>query len=126
MDSQEWSGLTLWLIITTLSVAMVFWKKRAKAAYRRRSQASIDAGFARTLSRHGLEQAQVLQDLTRLGRLDRFDNRPFEVQRILHAPPDRWFLYLHTADSEPVLTEISEQRAKASINSQTRLWGWRI
>lgn len=126
MDAQYWSNLAIMFLYATLSLFLLFRLRRAKVAYRHRTKASIDAGFAQTLSHHALEQAQVLQDLTRLGRLDRFANRPFEVHRILHAPPDRWYLYLHTANSEPVLTEISEQRAKASIKSETRLFGWRI
>ncbi|MHA6195427.1 hypothetical protein ACX3YG_13760 [Pseudomonas wadenswilerensis] len=126
MDSQYWSSLTIVFLYTAVSLFLLFRLRRAKVAYRDRTQASIDAGFAQTLSLHGLEQAQVLQDLTKLGRLDRLANRPFEVHRILHAPPDRWYLYLHTANSEPVLTEISELRAQVSIKSPTRLFGWRL
>ena len=39
----------------------------------------------------------------------------FQVHLILHSPPDRWFVYIHTQGSEPVLTPITEERAKLAM-----------
>lgn len=78
---------------------------------RRQNRKTITEQFAATLRAHGMSDARIISDKTKLGGRNRLRIIPFEVYRTLNAEPDRWFAYTHVQGSEPVLTPISEQRA---------------
>lgn len=78
--------------------------------------------FRKALASKSVEHVKVLRDNTDIGTsgtggFGYANFKPFQVHMILHSPPSRWFVYVHVQGSEPVLSEISEQRALAAVNS---------
>ncbi|WP_426620251.1 hypothetical protein ACP3TY_13220 [Pseudomonas rustica] len=107
------SPLWLWRLSLTFSVLCLA-IYRAHVNHQRRNRKRIDEEFSKTIAQRGIENVQIHKDHTRLGYRTKGGKRPFEVHRILHDPPDRWFVYSHTEDSDPVLMPISQQRAVAA------------
>ena len=87
-------------------------------AHRRRNKNIIDEAFRNAMVQHGIENVETRQERIHLGNRGGIANRPFEVHRILHSAPDRWFVYMHVEYSDPVLVAISEQRAMSALNSK--------
>lgn len=75
--------------------------------------------FQQTLAHQGVGAVEVLKDSTSLGNrgTNKTHWRPFQVHMILHSPPDRWFLYLHTEGSAPLLQPLTEERARLALNA---------
>jgi hypothetical protein len=78
--------------------------------------------FQKALASQAVQKVEVLRDNTDIGSTGTgvfgYENfKPFQIHMILHSPPHRWFVYIHVEGSEPVLTEITEQRALAAVNS---------
>lgn len=83
--------------------------------YQQRNRQQIDRQYATSLQAHDIEAAVVCKETLELGRKTRFGRKPFEVHRILHVEPDAWYVYIHVENDDPVVTAISEQRAKQTI-----------
>lgn len=81
----------------------------------RKNQQTIEDAWAATITREHWKDVQVLKDTVKLGELDGTSTKPFEVYRVAHVPPDRWFAYTHVQGADPVLTPISERRAVAAV-----------
>jgi catechol-2,3-dioxygenase len=118
MDDSFWSRFGLELILMTFSIFFCYAMYHTHVTYQRRNKKRIDEAFRKAMAQHGIENVEIQQDHTTLGARRKGGKRPFDVHRILHCPPDRWFVYLHVEDTNPVLMPISEQRAMASLNSQ--------
>ena len=112
------SRFGLELILTTFSVFFCYAMYHTHVTYQRRNKKQIDEAFRKAKAQHGIEHAEVRQDHTTLGARGRVGKRPFDVHRILHCPPDRWFVYIHVEDTSPVLMPISERRAMDALNGQ--------
>ncbi|KGF65549.1 hypothetical protein [Pseudomonas lutea] len=107
------------LIISCLAVPTVLMAYKALAAGRElkiRNKRVIEEAFIAAIGLHDMSQAVILKDDVNLGRKGRKD-APFEVYRVVHAPPTSWFAYTHVQGADPVLTPISEQRALIAVNS---------
>jgi hypothetical protein len=116
MDSAYATNI---FIIGCLAIPTVLMGYRAIAAGRGlkiRNKRTIDDAFNAATSLDGMANAVILKDYVRPGRKSRHD-KPFEVYRVLHVPPSSWFAYTHVQGADPVLTPISEQRARAAVNS---------
>jgi hypothetical protein len=77
--------------------------------------------FRKALASKAVENVEVLRDNTDIGTTGSGGFgyktfKPFQVHMILHSPPSRWFVYAHVEGSEPVLTEITESRARTAVN----------
>lgn len=118
MGDSFWSRFGLELTLMTFSVFFCYVMYHTHATYQRRNKKKIDEAFRNAMAQHGIENVEIRQDHTRLGALGKIGKKQFDVHRILHCPPDRWFVYLHVEDTNPVLMPISEPRAMASLNSQ--------
>lgn len=108
------SGGMLWLVvavvvvITGVGVAM-FW---SHVQHQRRNRQLIEARFQLAMQQHSKPNVQIVKDRTQLGGRG---NQRFDVHRVLHHPPDRWFVYTHIQDSEPMLVPVSEEGAMAAV-----------
>ena len=118
MGDSFWSRFGLELILMTFSVLFCYAMYHTHVTYQRRNKKQIDEAFRKAMAQHGIENVEIRQDHTMLGARGKVGKRLFDVHRILHCPPDRWFVYIHVEDTNPVLMPISEQRAMASLNSQ--------
>jgi hypothetical protein len=117
MDNSLWSRLGLELTLLTFIVFLSLVMCHAHLTYQRRNKKRIDEDFRKTIAQHGIKNVEIKQDYTVLGSRRKGGKRPFDVHRVLHSPPDRWFVYIHVEDTNPVLMPISELRAMASANS---------
>lgn len=113
------SGGLLWLLgavvmlLAGLGIALL----RAHVKHRRRNRQAIEARFWLAMQQHRKPNVKILKDRTYLGGPRRNGKEPFDVHRVLHHPPDRWFVYVHIEDSEPLLMPVSEQRALAAVKN---------
>jgi hypothetical protein len=73
-----------------------------------------DPLFRRVLDKHGIGEVEILRDSTVL-RSKVQPRTPFTVHLILRSQPDRWWVYIHVENSDPVLRPISQERALAAI-----------
>lgn len=83
--------------------------------YQQRNRQEIDQKYVAALKAHCIGSVDICKESLALGRRTKAGKKPFEVHRILHVAPDRWYLYIHVEDAEPLMTAISEQRAKTAI-----------
>lgn len=116
MDSAYATNI---FIIGCLAVPTVLMVYRAIAAGRElkiRNKRVIDEAYSAVTRLDGMANAIILKNYVKLGRKGRGDT-PFEVYRVLHVPPNGWFAYTHVQGADPVLTSISEQRARAATES---------
>lgn len=99
-----WLAVTAGLLIVGVGLAML----HAHVQHQRRNKQFIEARFRLAMQQHSRPDVQILKDVTQLGGRGK---QRFDVHRVLHHPPDRWFVYTHIEDSEPMLVPVSEQRA---------------
>jgi len=116
MDVSRWFYEHRFII---LLVALIGWA--LLVAFRRATKAEIghihqrnDPQFRSVLEQHGIGEVGILRDSTVLGS-NVSPRRPFTVHLILRSPPDRWWVYIHVENSDPVLRPISEARARAAL-----------
>lgn len=89
---------------------------RMQRRHKQRNRDLIEQTYLATLTAHDIEAAEIRRETLNLGRQeDDGGVRPFEVHRILHLSPDRWYLYIHVEGSEPLITAISQRRAQNAI-----------
>lgn len=108
------SDFELFAITIVFSWALGFAIYHYHRQWQRNNRKKIDQAYEITLASHCIADVQIVQDRTTLGT-KREGKKPFEVYRILLAPPNDWYSYIHIEDSEPLLTPISEARAKAAM-----------
>lgn len=109
--SGHWVQIVLLAAGALLTFAALRHVKETEVAALHQRNAQL---FAQTLAAGGISDARIVKDSTRIGSggLYSSPSRPFQVHLILHSPPDRWFVYLHTGGSAPVLHPISAERAR--------------
>ncbi|CDF84702.1 hypothetical protein PKB_3358 [Pseudomonas knackmussii B13] len=112
--SGYWFGLGVVVFIALFSLGL----HQEGLAYQRRNKSSIDQAFREAMAQHGIASVETLQEHMNLGSRRMGGKRLFEVHRILHSAPDRWFVYMHVEYSDPVLVAISEQRAMTALNNK--------
>ncbi|ONN70672.1 hypothetical protein BVL52_20780 [Pseudomonas oryzihabitans] len=83
--------------------------------YQQRNRDTINQRYHASLKTHGIEAAQICRESLNLGHKTETGIKPFEVYRILHVCPDRWYLYLHVEGSEPLIKPISQKRATSAV-----------
>lgn len=108
------SGGRLWLVVGVvllgLSVGLgMLW---LHVQHQRRNRQLIEERFRLAMQQHSKPNVRIVKDRTQLGGRGR---HRFDVHRVLHHPPDRWFVYTHIEDSEPMLVPVSEEGAMAVV-----------
>lgn len=104
-----WLAVTAGLVIVGVGLVML----HGHVQHQRRNKQIIEARFRLAMQQHSRPDVQILRDVTQLGGRGKTGKYLFYVNRVLHHPPDRWFVYTHIEDSEPMLLPVSEQRAMA-------------
>lgn len=117
MDSTRAANIFIICCLAIPTVVVLYKSIVAGRELKRCNQKAIDDAFTTVIGRHNMVNVRVLKNTVRLGGLARGKNKPFEVYRVLHSPPSRWFAYTHIQDSDPVLAPISEKRALAAVHS---------
>jgi len=108
------SEFELFAITIVFSLALGFAIYHHHRQWRRNNRKKIDQAYKVSLASDCITDVHIMQDRTTLGA-KREGKKPFEVYRILLVPPNNWYSYIHIEDSEPLLTPISEARAKAAM-----------
>jgi hypothetical protein len=116
MDSAYATNIFITGCLAVPTALMVYRAIVAGRELKFRNKRAIDEAFHAATSLDGMSNAVILKDYVRLGRKGRGDT-PFEVYRVLYVPPTGWFAYTHVQGADPVLTPISEQRARAAADS---------
>jgi len=88
------------------------WRKESARQLREREE-----HLQQTLKLHGVGHVQTLKDRSTRGSRTTSGHTPYQVHLILHSPPNRWFVYIHIEGSNPVLTPLTEQRARLAANA---------
>lgn len=108
MDWLLWAVAVFWCLLVLGYIRM-------QRRHKQRNRDLIEQIYLAALTAHDIEAAEICRESLNLGRQEDEGTRPFEVHRILHVSPDRWYLYIHVEDSEPLLTAISQKRAENAI-----------
>jgi ABC-type nickel/cobalt efflux system permease component RcnA len=108
------SGGMWWLVVSAavLIVGVGLAIFRSHVQHQQRNRQLIEQRFWQAMQQHSKPNVQIVKDRTQLGGRGK---QRFDVHRVLHHPPDRWFVYTHIEDSEPMLVPVSEEGAMAVV-----------
>ena len=113
----EWRAYIEWLVSLALMLGVGYLAHRLSQKDRARQLRERDAYLRQTLTHHGITQVQTLKDRSIHGSNTTDGQTPYQVHLILHSPPNRWFVYIHIEGSAPVLSPLTEHRARLAVNA---------